>query len=186
MIKIGFIGPPGAGKTTVAQFFSAKIRFITKKRVELIDEHARWFVSNFGETNVSDQYLISHIQIDKENTISKNINYLITDSPAFLAEIYARYNINWNNNKQVYYLKEIINLLKDNYHSYDYLFYLLPIKNNQSINDGKRIHTNKQTIKKINYLIKSFLELNKINSIRISGDLNTRVYKCLKIVLNNR
>ena len=35
MIKIGFIGPPGVGKTTVAQSFAAKIRFQTKKKSNL-------------------------------------------------------------------------------------------------------------------------------------------------------
>lgn len=186
MIKIGFIGPPGVGKTTVAQSFAAKLRFITKQRVELIDEYARWFVSNFGEASVLDQYLISHRQIDKEKSICKNIDYLVTDSPAFLGEAYARYSIDWNDKKQVYFLEEIIKILHKNYHSYNYLFYFSHIEDDKSINDGKRVHTKKQVIKKINNLIKYLMKLNKIHFIEIYGDLDVRVNKSLQIILNNK
>lgn len=52
MIKIAFCGAPSVWKTTVAQNFASKLRFITRKNVGLIDEYAKQFVSKFGETTV--------------------------------------------------------------------------------------------------------------------------------------
>ena len=185
MIKIGFLGPPGVGKTTVAQSFAAKIRFKTEKRVELIDEHARWFTSNFGIPTIFDQYLISHRQIDKEKAISHNIDYLITDSPAFLGEAYARYNIDWKDKKQVYFLEEVVKILYENYHSYNYLFYFPPQKDHKSIHDGKRVHTEVKEILEIDNFIRSLMKLHKIDFTKLEGTLKDRVNKSLQIVLSS-
>jgi len=181
MIKIGFCGTPSSGKTTVAQNFASTLRFATQKKVELVDEFARWFVANFGETTVEDQYLIAHRQIDKERSVDSNIDYLITDSPAFLSLIYAYMGMDWKSKKSVFYLNELYSLLSDQFHAYDHIFYF-PLLDNTT-DDGKRIHTDIKILKNIDSLIRGFLILHKINHVEIDGDLNARVQQVMHLVI---
>src|ERR1035437_8912112 len=146
MIKIGFAGAPGVGKTTVAQCFCAELRYLTQKRVELIDEYARSFVSKFGEASISDQYLLAHKQIDKEASFPK-AEYLVTDAPAFLTMVYTYLNIDWKNPKDKHFLKEIYCLLVDSFHSYDFIFCSNPLP--ETKDDGVRIHIDNAIVTKI-------------------------------------
>jgi nicotinamide riboside kinase len=179
MIKIGFLGAPSSGKSTVAQYFAAKLRVETKKKVELIDEYARFFVSNFGQTSLSDQYHIAHEQIDKENQASKNIDYLITDSPVILTAIYAFLNIDWLDPKDVHYLQKTYSVLINHLHSYDHLFYFSPL---EAVDDGRRIHVKNDEIKKIDDFIRSFLILHNIDFIELTGSSEERVNEIMKMV----
>lgn len=184
MVKIGFVGSPATGKTTVAQSFASKLRFDTEKRVELIDEYARWFVSTFGETSVFDQYLISHRQIDREiSAIKKGVDYLITDSPAFLSLIYAYMGLDWNDKKQVNCLNELYRILEENFHSHDKLFYFPPFKKTNSSIDGHRIHTEQKELEDIDEKIRGFMKIHKIDFIELGGTLDERVQKAYGIVL---
>ncbi|MFW5794302.1 MAG: AAA family ATPase [Bacillota bacterium] len=185
MIKIGLCGSPCTGKTTIAQNFSSKLRFITKSKVELIDEYARIFVKKFGKANLYDQYLIAHHQIDKEEQI-KDVDYLVTDSAGFSGLIYSYKSVNWNNPKDVFFIQEIYSILINNFHSYDYLFFCpyLPIHNNVA-NDGFRVHLQPEELKKINKNFVSFLDLHNIIFFTLKGSLDEKIDSMIEIILGN-
>ena len=180
-IKIGFIGAPGSGKTTISQNFVSLLRIESKKRVELIDEFARSFVSTFQNTSIKDQYLIAHKQIDKENEFESS-DYLITDSPVILSLFYSYLCIDWNECVERYYLNEIYKLLIDRIHMYDFLFYLNPL-DDINLDDGKRIHTNEQENLKINQQISYFINLHKINYVCLKGTFEEKIKQSLSLVL---
>ncbi len=154
------------------------------KKVELIDEHARQFVSEFGPATVYDQLLISHKQLNKEKWASNGADYLVTDSPAFLSLTYAHIGINWKDLKQVHFLKELYELLITNFNSYDYLFHFSPMRNNETSDDGKRIHKNYNEFLNIDESIMAFFKIYNVDFIKLNGDLDARVKKSLNIILS--
>ena len=65
MIRVGFTGVPGAGKTSTARALVSKLRSIEGfKRVELVQEYARRYISKHGSmTGLWEQYRIINKQV---------------------------------------------------------------------------------------------------------------------------
>lgn len=90
MIRIGFVGVPGAGKTTTARALAGQIRFHTDvKTVELVAEYARVYIHKYGIDSIYDQVRIMNKQIEEEDRYPASTDVLITDSPVFLGFGYA-------------------------------------------------------------------------------------------------
>jgi nicotinamide riboside kinase len=142
MIRVGYAGIPGCGKTTTARAFAAacgKIEGLQK--VELISEFARHYLSQHKIENLSDQYFITRNQIDMERKIQKrNTDIMITDSPVPLGFIYAL-DLREDSPKDAMYLNEIFRLINEEItlKPYDLVFYLPPII--EPIRDGIRDET---------------------------------------------
>jgi nicotinamide riboside kinase len=130
MIRVGFTGVPGAGKTSTARALAAFCRSNEKlKRVELISEYARRYITKYGPIDhLADQYKIMEKQTEWEDQVPKdNTDLIITDSPIHLGWLYVlEYGL--NRQKDIMYANDIFKKLnKANYPSrYDIVFHLPP------------------------------------------------------------
>ena len=92
MIRIGIVGVPGSGKTTLARGLAAECRNHPElKNVELVSEYARRYISKHGKIeSISEQFLILEKQIEFEDSVCNDkLNIMISDSPIFLSFIYC-------------------------------------------------------------------------------------------------
>jgi nicotinamide riboside kinase len=91
MIRIGFTGVPGSGKTSTARALAAFCRGETGfKNIELVSEYARRYISKYGDiTSLWDQSHILQKQIDWEDTVGEEVDLVITDCPIFLGFLYC-------------------------------------------------------------------------------------------------
>jgi len=140
MIRIGFVGVPGAGKTSTARLLAAQCRSIDGlKNVELCSEYARTYINKYGPiTSIFEQYIILKKQISWEDSLSyDNLELLITDSPIFLGFVYCL-ELKQDNIKDTMGLNNIfkeMNFLNIP-NRYDIIFHLPPIL--KPVNDGIR------------------------------------------------
>jgi len=134
MIKIGFTGLPGSGKTTIVRSLAADLS--KNNFVETVDEYARVYISRFDSSpSVSEQYLVTEKQMEKEELVKADI--LLTDSPVFLGFYYAN-DMATRSEKDIYYVSELFKKIQK-WHSnnpYDIVFHLEP--NIQPKEDGVR------------------------------------------------
>lgn len=130
MIRVGYAGLPGSGKTSTARALAAHCRRIEQfKKVELISEYARRYIAKYGVDTLADQYRIMQKQIEWEDAVpAEHTDLLITDSPIHLGFIYAL-DLKEDTRKSVMYTNDIFKTLnKMNYpRRYDIVFYLPPI-----------------------------------------------------------
>lgn len=92
MLKIGFAGIPGTGKTTQARALSEAMASTGNyTKIELVKEYARDYISKHGSIEeIWEEYRIFDKQLDWEETIIKTgADVLITDSPLPLIFLYA-------------------------------------------------------------------------------------------------
>jgi nicotinamide riboside kinase len=141
MIRIGFTGVPGSGKTTTAREVAARCRSINQlKKVELVSEYARRYISKHGFPDlIWEQYRIMQKQIEWEDSIPKdNLDVMITDSPVFVSLTYAL-DFKISSTKDVMVVNDIFKFLtKLNFPTprYDIIFHLPPVL--KPIEDGVR------------------------------------------------
>jgi nicotinamide riboside kinase len=90
MKRIGFVGVPGAGKSSLARGVAAQ-SYNQIGKVELVQEYARRYISKYGAINqVSDQYKVMQKQLEWENSIpTDSTDVAITDSPVHMGFLYA-------------------------------------------------------------------------------------------------
>jgi adenylate kinase family enzyme len=90
MMRVGFIGVPGAGKTSTARGLASVCRRIDGlNSVELSAEYARRYIAKYGPIEETwEQYRILKKQLDWENSVG-NVDLLLTDGPIFLSLMYA-------------------------------------------------------------------------------------------------
>lgn len=139
MIRIGFIGVPGAGKTTTSRALAGSIRQYTNlKTIELVAEYARVYIHKYGIDSVHDQVRIMNKQIAEEDRYPETTDVIITDSPVFLGFGYA---IELREHGNLKHTMVINDLFKDmnklnQVPRYDIIFHLPPIL--KPVKDGIR------------------------------------------------
>lgn len=166
MIRVGIVGVPGAGKTTLSRALAAECRGIESlKHVELVSEYARRYIAKHGDiSSVLEQYRILEKQIDWEDSVcNEKLDIMITDSPIFLGFLYC-INFPKNNSKEVMFFNDIFKTMsKLNYPQprYDIIFHLRPT--NKPVNDGIRPdeHFNDEWRNKSDIMIQAIMGIFK-------------------------
>jgi deoxyadenosine/deoxycytidine kinase len=129
MIRVGFIGVPGAGKTTTARAVAGAVRMHTKfSTIELVDEYARRFIAKYGIPSVYDQMRILNKQLTQEDKFPESTQLLVTDSPIFLGLGYAMENREPGNGKHTMIINDLfkdMNKLNE-IPRYDIIFHIPP------------------------------------------------------------
>lgn len=140
MIRIGFAGVPGAGKTSTARALAAECRGNEAfKNVELVSEYARRYISKYGKVEtVWEQFRILKKQLDWEDSCG-DVDVLITDGPVFQGLMYAQMLRERKDRKEVMVINDLmseLNKINNPLPRYDVIFHLPPVLN--PIEDGIR------------------------------------------------
>lgn len=181
MIKIGIMGAPSTGKTTLARELTNHLIYRTRHSAEYIDEYARQFVSRFGVPTIFDQYFFFEQQLKKERRVSDRTEYLVTDSPFYLSYIYGSRVLNRESEKDKLYFHALTERLLENINGYDYLFYL-PAGGGRLEEDGMRIHTTSEDQIDVDERIRGFFSIYNILYYEVAGTLEERLIKCCEIL----
>lgn len=139
MIRIGFIGVPGAGKTTTSRALAGNLRAHTEiKTVELVSEYARTYIHKYGIDSIYDQVRIFNKQYTEEEKFPDTTDVLITDSPVFLGFGYALEMRAEGNTKHTMLLNDLFKELNklNEIPRYDIIYHLPPTL--KPVKDGIR------------------------------------------------
>jgi len=185
MKRIGFVGVPGTGKSSIARGIAAQ-SYNRIGNVELVAEYARRFLSKYGPVqNVSDQYKIMQKQLEWENIIDQNeIDVSITDSPVHMGFLYAMEIRDINLIRDAMYVNDIFKTMtKINCPPrYDIIFHLPPIWKPSSDGVRPEEHFNdiwrEEADSKIKFIFKLFPPKNFI--ILKTSTLEERIEECFK------
>ena len=143
MIRVGFAGVPGAGKTSTARGLASVCRRLDGlKNVELCAEYARRYIAKYGAIeSVWEQFRILKKQIDWEDTVGA-ADLILTDAPVFLGFMYAQM-LNSGSAKDVMLINDLfneMNKLNSPMPRYDLIFHLPPKV--EAVRDGVRPESN--------------------------------------------
>lgn len=182
--KICFVGGPSTGKSTLAKHVADEL---TKKNysAELVGEFARDYIIEHGPIKgPGDQLHIVRGQKEKERmACSHNPEFIVCDVPTFLSQVYFHFlNDGIIDEKEAKILekieKELWSEIKDEIHSYDFVFFLPPELSPEE--DGVRLYTDQ--IENISNRIDKFLHSHDIKHHELRGTVQNRAAKALKII----
>jgi|CXWL01.1.fsa_nt_gi nicotinamide riboside kinase len=129
MIRVGFTGVPGAGKTSTARAVAAMCRKDTGfKNIELVSEYARRYISKYGNIETLwDQYWILQKQLDWEDKVGQEVDLIITDSPIYLGFLYCLDCRDYTKKDTMLFNEIFTQMNTLNFpHRYDIVFHLPP------------------------------------------------------------
>lgn len=160
---LNFFGGPGVGKSTIASYVFSQMKAMGKYKVELVTEYAKDCVYE-GKTNILkvDQLYVFAKQNHKLKMIqeySENIDFIITDSPLILSNIYGEINNSIND--------EFKALVTSIFNSYENVNFLINRKNQFLYEKEGRIQNDEEAAE-IQGMVKQYLIDNSI----IYEDLN--------------
>lgn len=130
MKRIGFVGVPGAGKSSIARGVAAQ-SFDKIGKVELVAEYARRFLAKYGPVNsVADQYKIMQKQLEWENVIpAEETDVSLTDSPIHMGFLYVMETRDVYSSRDTMYVNDIFKMMNriNCPPRYDIIFHLPPL-----------------------------------------------------------
>jgi deoxyadenosine/deoxycytidine kinase len=138
MKLIAISGVPGAGKTSLARALASECRHHDRfKNVELVSEYARRYISKHGSIDhIWEQYRITEKQLEWEESVSKETDLLISDSPIYLGFFYAKSLVDFNDPKEVMIYTDLFKRLVKLSNRYNLVIHLDPVL--EPIRDGVR------------------------------------------------
>ena len=186
IVKIGIFGSPSTGKSTLAEDLAYELRK-KHQNVILSKEYARDFITKNGlHRNAQFQTTFFNEQTKRDQL---NSEVLISDSPNFLALIYAYEMANFRDSQDRDFLTSLFNSVMAN-QIYDYLFYLP--KTQSMVKDAIRVQDDddcfrieRRTLGLLNLLNVSYHKLSPINPNDEWESRKQRVEEVLKIINNN-
>jgi nicotinamide riboside kinase len=191
MIKIGIVGVPGSGKTTLSRAIASKCRGIEGlKNVELVQEYARRYISKHGDiSSILEQYRILKKQEEWENSVfNEKLDIMLTDSPLWLGWIYCC-DLPKTNSKEIMFFNDVFKeMVKLNYPKprYDVIFHLSP--DLKPIDDGIRPiqHFDEDWRKEADLMIKATMIIFKPAHFYIleQKELDQRTKFCIETIKN--
>jgi nicotinamide riboside kinase len=187
MIKrIGFVGGPGCGKTSLARQLTTELYNNRQLNAQQITEFARDYIneckreqSEAFEPTMADQLLIYQEQIKREDCICLDAaDCLITDSPIFLPIVFA-YPLFDRNSAQS--RKQYLSLYDDwlANHTCRYNMIFLLKREKPFLKDGTRNEDETQAIE-LDMRIKGFMDLHSIGYADIAGTDEERLARVLR------
>jgi nicotinamide riboside kinase len=181
MIKIGLIGPPGCGKSTLAAYVFAMLKD-SGIDGELINEYIREHVNRHKRVpSITFQGLIYERQLEKEKIIPQTLDFFITDSPHILSYIFASLYINYDDPDQVELLGDLyLKFLRQSKNAYD-LIYVLE-HNHPPKDDGVRYQTDEE-MQLLKNSIPVFLDMHKVKYTTL--DANTPTLKRAQFIVDD-
>ena len=188
MIRVGFAGVPGSGKSSTARGLAAFCRGNDKlKKVELVSEYARRYIAKYGTIDtVMDQYRIMQKQLDWEDSIpTGTTDLMISDSPVHLGFLYAL-ELRVATPKDTVFVNDIFKRLNtiNVPPRYDIIFYLPPILS--PVDDGVRATTHfndkwrSQADETLRFIFKLFPPASFVPITAVK--MEDRIQECLKIL----
>jgi len=173
MIKIGLMGAPGCGKSTLAAYVFAMLKD-TGLDGELVSEYIREFINKHKRVpSITFQNVIYERQFTKEKIIPEHLDFLITDSPHILSTIYASLYIDYDDKDQIELLGDLyLKFLRQSRDSYD-LIYVLDHNHPPKMDDGVRYQTNEE-MDLLKTIIPSFLDMHKIKYHHLDSSLTSK------------
>jgi len=173
MIKVGLLGSPGCGKTTLAAYAFAMLKDQGIDG-ELINEYIREYMNRHKRIpNITFQSVIYERQLEKEKIVPPGLDFLITDSPHILSYIYTSLYIDYNDKDQIELLGHLyLKFLRQSREAYD-LIYLLEENHPPNMNDGVRYQT-KEEMNLLKVIIPAFLDMHHIKYTLLSADIPTK------------
>ena len=188
--KIAFIGSAGSGKSTLAADIFVELK---KKghKVELVTEWIRQDIQVNGPmTTIWEQYRVLHHQRSIEDSVTKEADWMITDSGVLTPYFYSCLYSNKANERERLVLADMFKFLIDDLYQkrYQYVFFL-PGKYAYSINkdiakDGTRYQTDEELHILDDHMRLVFTRMFKVdNIIELDVPMAKRTKEVLKVLL---
>jgi nicotinamide riboside kinase len=184
MKRIGFCGGPSTGKTTIARELTNKLGLMGYN-CDNITEYARFHINqciaHFGkfECEPLDQVILFENQLKSELSVSKKLDYIITDSPIFMGLSFLYRSLDLNNYKHKKYYMDYYEKLIELRDFYDYIFF---IPNEfKLVDDGTRVENDRDSIE-LGESIKSYLKFHQIPFTEVSGTVEERIKTCFEVL----
>jgi nicotinamide riboside kinase len=170
---IMIIGAPSSGKSTLATDVHTELKKVGKNSI-FVSECATDYIAEYGIPNTpTDQLVIFYEQVSKENMFIGSKEFIVCDSSSLLNYFYFRRLFNHKlTDKDIAVINHLQKQILKTINKWYKIYYVPPIFDN--VNDGIRYH-NEEQIKKLDVIIKSYLELENIEHVDLS-----------KIKINNR
>lgn len=140
-MRIGLVGAPSSGKSSLAAMLYAELLIAGVEGAYLIQEYAKeWLASGNKFESVLDQMIVSNRQIHREDQISKtSFTHLVCDSCIWLGGIYA----NMGSPEQTPAVKEYLNTV--NSFNYDVTIFVPMPDTNDHVSEF-RVHNGQQSL----------------------------------------
>jgi len=172
MIKIGLMGEPSSGKSTLAAYTFAMLKD-EGLNGELITEYIREHAYRHGKIpNITFQSIIYERQLEKEKIIPSHMEFFVTDSPHILSYIYASLYIDYNDDDQIELLGDLyLKFIRNSRTAYDLIYVLKP--NHPIVDDGVRYQTSEE-MDLLKKGIPSFLDMHKVKYKTFDSTIPTK------------
>ena len=180
-MKIGIIGPPGAGKTTLAAGLFYHLKKMDKK-IELVPELIKYKVyqqQDFTRTGFDIQNNLEQRAFEENfEKASPPLDFIICEAPLCNGYFYASY---YNKEDEAKILKKIA---KDTINSYDLIIHLsISLNSEKDYQSHGRKENYQQSLELNNYIFDEFKKLSFKNSI-ISVERNYDILKLIGKILD--
>lgn len=187
MIKIGLLGAPGCGKSTVAAYVFALLKDEGIDG-ELVQEYIREHINRHKKVpSITFQSVVYERQLEKEKILPSDIDFFVTDSPHILSYIYASIYVDYTDNDQIELLGDLyLKFIRESRTAYD-LIYVLE-NTHPPKEDGVRYQTDEEMELLING-IPIFLDMHQVKYKTFTSDIPTKtraeiIVKEVKELLN--
>lgn len=174
---INLIGGPGSGKSTTAAGLFSEMK-MRGYNVELSLEFAKDLVYEGRNETFKDELYIFGKQAHSLFRLDGKVDYIITDRPLIMSQVYNEYYSKRTNSKK--WNIDFNALVKDTWDRYDNTTIFLTRKK-PFISTGR--NENEIQAKELDKLFKKFLNKNNIPYITVDGDNNavTKIIELLKL-----
>ena len=176
MNVINLFGGPGCGKSTIASYIFSKIKMSTKYTAEYVSEFAKDCVYENRLNILKNDQLYVFAKQNHKLVMIKNYekcpNFVVTDSPLILSNIYGEINNSISNSFKM--------LVLETFNSYDNINFFIERKINIKYEVNGRIQS-EQEAKEIDSIILNYLNKHNIKfDILKYDDVDLKLEKILR------